>query len=133
MDRIALTTNPLRPPQEGFLPALVAALEAEGKEVRMDVEASHAAGVTDGPGLSALAAWAEIVLVVGGDGSILRAVHRMMPVLRPVMGVNSGRLGFCRIPARMTRRALWRPSGRAITGFPSARCWMPWWCGRARR
>ena len=35
-----------------------------------------------------------MVIVVGGDGSMLRAVHQMMPVVRPLMGVNSGRLGF---------------------------------------
>lgn len=37
---------------------------------------------------------AEIVLVLGGDGSILRAAHQMGFQQRPVLGVNLGRLGF---------------------------------------
>jgi NAD+ kinase len=37
---------------------------------------------------------ADIVLVLGGDGSILRAAHQMGFHQRPVLGVNLGRLGF---------------------------------------
>ncbi len=96
MDRIALTTNPLRPPAEGFLAGLVAALTGDGVEVRLDGETAQAAGQEADPdcSLCELAAWAQMVMVVGGDGSMLRAIHRMLPVMRPLMGVNSGRLGF---------------------------------------
>jgi NAD+ kinase len=37
---------------------------------------------------------AEIAIVLGGDGSILRAAHQMGYRQRPVLGVNLGRLGF---------------------------------------
>jgi NAD+ kinase len=37
---------------------------------------------------------AELVMVLGGDGSILRAAHRMGRRQRPVIGVNLGKLGF---------------------------------------
>ena len=96
MDRIALTINPLRPPAAGFLHALVLAMRAEGFEVRADAETSPFLADTapSGGDLRELAEWSDLVLVVGGDGSILRAVHRMLPVMRPLMGVNSGRLGF---------------------------------------
>lgn len=36
----------------------------------------------------------DIVLVLGGDGSILRAAHQMGVHQRPVLGVNLGNLGF---------------------------------------
>jgi NAD+ kinase len=36
----------------------------------------------------------DLVLVLGGDGSILRAAHQMGFTQRPVLGVNLGRLGF---------------------------------------
>jgi NAD+ kinase len=36
----------------------------------------------------------DLVLVLGGDGSILRAAHQMEFHQRPVLGVNLGRLGF---------------------------------------
>jgi len=37
---------------------------------------------------------AELAIVLGGDGSILRAAHQMGFCQRPVLGVNMGRLGF---------------------------------------
>ena len=37
---------------------------------------------------------AELTLVLGGDGAILRAARQMGYQQRPVLGVNLGRLGF---------------------------------------
>jgi NAD+ kinase len=37
---------------------------------------------------------ADMAIVLGGDGSILRAAHQMGYRQRPVLGVNLGRLGF---------------------------------------
>ena len=94
MDRIALSANPNRLPGGDFLPALLRALESHGLEVRVEDAVACRAGCSGGGDLRHLASWADMVIVVGGDGSMLRAVHSMMPVVRPIMGVNSGRLGF---------------------------------------
>ena len=37
---------------------------------------------------------ADMAIVMGGDGSILRAAHRMGYQQRPILGVNLGKLGF---------------------------------------
>ena len=36
----------------------------------------------------------ELVLTVGGDGTILRAVQAVMPSMTPITGINLGKLGF---------------------------------------
>jgi len=36
----------------------------------------------------------DLAVVIGGDGSILRAAHQMARHQRPVVGVNLGKLGF---------------------------------------
>jgi NAD+ kinase len=43
---------------------------------------------------AALAERCDILLVMGGDGSILRALHRSGGHIRPIFGINIGSLGF---------------------------------------
>lgn len=72
-------------------------LQAAGVEVRMladearDADLSGVAHCDGGPGA---AAGAELVLVLGGDGSILRAAELARAASVPLLGVNLGRVGF---------------------------------------
>ena len=43
---------------------------------------------------AALAECCDVLLVMGGDGSILRALHRSAGHIRPIFGINIGSLGF---------------------------------------
>ena len=43
---------------------------------------------------ASLAERCDILLVMGGDGSILRALHRSGGHIRPIFGINIGSLGF---------------------------------------
>lgn len=52
------------------------------------------AGVDSPLGEAALAELCDILLVMGGDGSILRALHRSEGHIRPIFGINIGSLGF---------------------------------------
>ena len=56
----------------------------------------------------------ELAVVLGGDGTMLRALHRFLGTGVPVIGVNFGRVGFlsAMTPGRRWRRA----SRRAFAG-----------------
>jgi NAD+ kinase len=57
---------------------------------------------------------ADLVIVVGGDGSILRAAHQMADRQWPVVGVNLGKLGFLTdlLPASLERVLIDFAAGR---------------------
>ncbi len=77
--------------------ALITRLSELGLAVRVlepeaTALASPAAEVA--PGSSAAAVGAEVVLVVGGDGTLLRAAELARPARVPLLGVNLGHIGF---------------------------------------
>ncbi|HEX6061305.1 MAG TPA: NAD(+)/NADH kinase [Candidatus Limnocylindria bacterium] len=48
----------------------------------------------DSPSLAREVAGAEVAIIFGGDGTMLRAARALAPLAIPMLGVNLGRLGF---------------------------------------
>lgn len=72
-------------------------LASAGFEVRMLEDEAADLGVTDVktvPPDESAAAGCEVVLVLGGDGTFLRAAELARPCRAPLVGVNLGRVGF---------------------------------------
>jgi NAD+ kinase len=72
-------------------------LLSAGFQVRMLDEEAADLGVTDVktvPPDESAAAGCEVVLVLGGDGTFLRAAELARPVRAALLGVNLGRVGF---------------------------------------
>jgi NAD+ kinase len=83
--------------KEGAEPLVRAvAKELTGHGARFLYERATAALIGEDSPLdeAALAEQSDILLVMGGDGSILRALHRSGGHIRPVFGINIGSLGF---------------------------------------
>jgi NAD+ kinase len=59
-----------------------------------EAEALDCAGAAVVPGGPAAAEGAELVIVLGGDGTLLRAAEIARPAGTPLIGVNLGRIGF---------------------------------------
>ena len=82
--------------QAGALVAVLReALESRGVEVLLERRTAELAGaVGSGVDEDVLAASCDLLLVLGGGGTILRVLHRMKGPVPPIFGINLGSLGF---------------------------------------
>lgn len=78
------------------LKTLIAYLHSLGKDILLDEETATSLG--DASLLSVprseLCKRCQLLIVVGGDGSLLHAAHAVIDNEIPVLGINRGRLGF---------------------------------------
>jgi len=73
---------------------LVAALKERKMEYALEKHTASLIGETSGLDDRALARRSEVLVVLGGDGTILRVLHKLAEDIRPIFGVNIGSLGF---------------------------------------
>jgi NAD+ kinase len=73
--------------------ALAARLAERGVAVWPDLEAARFLG-TPGRPRAALAAEVQLVIVLGGDGTLLAVAREIGSAATPILGVNLGQLGF---------------------------------------
>jgi len=68
--------------------------EKLGASVRIEERTAEMMGAPGGETVSELAEACEIIVALGGDGTILQVVHDMGENLKPIFGINLGSLGF---------------------------------------
>ncbi len=95
------------PGVEAVLCELGAHLERRGIAVRLEAAAAEKLGLPPGPPREEIPGQVDLVVVLGGDGTLLSIAHIAARAGVPVMGVNLGRLGFLtEIPAAEMGRTL---------------------------
>ncbi len=78
------------------LRTLIAYLQKLGKDILLDTETAASlndTSLSSVPGQE-LCNSCQLLIVVGGDGSLLHAAHAVIDNEIPVLGINRGRLGF---------------------------------------
>ena len=89
--RLSLVLHPYREAATGIARAFTVSALAAGFEVEVAAEDSgrvpEAAAAGSGPA-------PDLVIAVGGDGTVLEAVRRGIAADAPVIGVNAGQVGF---------------------------------------
>ncbi len=92
--RAGIVIKPHAPSVEGILKMVVESLEGRGVVCVLEEAAARMLGRPDGTAREAVAPASDLVVVLGGDGTLLSVAHHAARAGVPVMGVNLGRLGF---------------------------------------
>jgi NAD+ kinase len=67
-------------------------------------ETAEIAGKKSGLSLAELGAAADLLVVAGGDGTILHVVGELGEIIKPIFGINVGSLGFLTCASSLTYR-----------------------------
>jgi NAD+ kinase len=94
INRVGVVIKPHAPGIEDILTKLDAYLLKRGIECVLEKVAAQKLGRSDGPNREEIPGQVDLVVVLGGDGTLLSIAHIAACKRVPVMGVNLGRLGF---------------------------------------
>lgn len=92
--KAGIVIKPHAPSVEGILKIVVEYFEGRGIACVLEDVAARKLGRPDGLERAAIAAASDLIVVLGGDGTLLSVAHCAAKAGVPVMGVNLGRLGF---------------------------------------
>ena len=92
--RTGLVANPTKPGAAALARRMAEALRMRGAEVVPDEATAGLAGIGHGIPLSELGRHVDRVVILGGDGTLLRTASLMGRLVRPLAAGNIGRLGF---------------------------------------
>lgn len=95
MKKIGIIAKPIRTgPVKKVLERLLPWLKEQGKEIVMDSDTAAMAGLTSSPKKSEVPSLVDMIIVLGGDGTLLSVSRLVEGRDVPILGINLGSLGF---------------------------------------
>jgi len=94
MKRIGIIVKPESPDAQALLQELAPWLRTQGKDPMLDLPTAALAGETASYSTKDIATLADMLVVLGGDGTMLAAARLVEGRPIPILGVNAGGLGF---------------------------------------
>lgn len=94
MKRVGIIAKPHKPEARAVLQKLLPWLETRGLKPILDEETAGLAGVPGGHPQADLPRLVDLLLVLGGDGTLLSVARLVGARDVPILGVNLGALGF---------------------------------------
>ncbi len=91
---IGLIAHPGKPGASAMVKTLAAEFKERGAVLKFEEKTAALIGEQAGAPIAELGKTCDILLVLGGDGTILQVVHDLGSHLKPIFGINLGSLGF---------------------------------------
>jgi NAD+ kinase len=91
---IGIVAHSGKPDAPAVLRTLLDILGRRGVPARCEKETAALAGLCSDATTRDLGETCELIIVLGGDGTILQVLHDLGDWVRPLFGINLGRLGF---------------------------------------
>ncbi|MDR3401620.1 MAG: NAD(+)/NADH kinase [Chthoniobacter sp.] len=108
--RIGLIANHGKPGAADLLREIVAECERRGLPLTLETQTAQSIGARVSCSHDDLVRASDLLLVLGGDGTILQVLHELCDEFRPILGINLGTLGFL----TCVGAAAWRDAIEAI-------------------
>lgn len=93
-NNILVMSRKVEPSVKENLLLLIDSLNGTGCNIFLEAQTAESFGIEDIPTLPEDATSIDLVVVMGGDGSILQATPIALKARCPILGINHGRLGF---------------------------------------
>jgi NAD+ kinase len=91
---VGLIAHTGKPGAADLVRQLQSEFERAGVKVQMEAETAALAGLQSSYTVAQLGAEADLLVVLGGDGTILNVVSGLEETVTPIFGINIGSLGF---------------------------------------
>jgi NAD+ kinase len=91
---IGLVAHTGKPGVGDLINSIVKEFDRFSISILLEKETAAIAGKKSDQSIAQLGAAVDLMVVVGGDGTILRVVGQLGDVLKPIFGINVGSLGF---------------------------------------
>ncbi len=92
--RIGILANPEKPGAVVLLHDLVKRFGAADRSVLLEEESAALAGLPEGVPLAEFGEAVDLIVLLGGDGTLLWAVRELGAGIKPIAAINTGTLGF---------------------------------------
>src|SRR4051794_40235839 len=92
--KIGLIAHPHKKGVADLISAVSQEFRRSGITVQLEREAARLVGKESGPTVPELAKHSDLLVVLGGDGTILNVADQLGDNVKPIFGINVGSLGF---------------------------------------
>lgn len=94
MKKIGIIIKPHKPEAKDVLQKLISWIESHHIEAILDIDTAKALNIKSQHQKSQIASLADMIIVLGGDGTLLSVARLTIEKGIPILGVNLGGLGF---------------------------------------